>query len=101
LAIGYFWFALFKYFINRVSSANAYHVNCDRFFLNFVNQPIACGPDFDLVMMLIASDPCIIDMGVFKPTAQMRFELLFHLWCQFAPFFQGAGQDFQLIAHPS
>ena len=68
---------VFKDFINRVSSANAYCVNGDLFFFDPVNQPIACGPQLDLVMMLITPDPCAIDIGIFKPMAQMRFELLF------------------------
>ena len=67
-------FALFKYLINCIPAANTYHANDNLFFFDLVNQSITRGLQLNLVVMLIAPDPCAIDVGIFKPAAQMRFE---------------------------
>ena len=83
-------FAPFEYFVNAVPAPNTDNINSNFLFFDLINQPIADGPQFDFVMILISSDPCRINVWLFKPSLQMRFELCSDFGCQFPPFFQRA-----------
>lgn len=83
-------FAPFEYFVNAVPASNADNINSDFLFFDLINQPIADGPQFDFVMILISPDPCRINVWLLNPSLQMRFELCSDFRCQFPPLFQRA-----------